>query len=632
MARYAKEDIDRIRDAVDFVALVEGRTELRRSGVGRMVGLCPFHDERTPSFSVNVEDKLFHCFGCGEGGDLFRFVELTENVDFPEAVELLADRAGIQLRTEDEDPQAAARRKQEARLLELLDRTCRYYERQLWSAAEAGGARAELQRRGLDPELLREFRVGYAPSAFERVLTASRHAGYRPEELLAAGLVQRSRDRRDRVYDRFRRRITFPLADRRGRILGFGARALGADQKPKYVNSADGPVYHKGQHLFAAHLARKHAARVGEVILCEGYTDVIALHQAGRRNAVGLMGTALTPDQVGELRRMASVLVLALDADAAGRKAMLKAADLAAGSGLELQVAMLPDGMDPADMLVKRGAAALDQAFGRTISIGRFRVGQALEEADLQTAEGKDRAIADLRPIFATIDPGVLRMELVQDVARRLRLDPTVLGPLLDGPGGPPARRAPDPVGSSPGGAGASRAAPGSAAPRGGGPAASAPGCPAGAWEPALPPAPSASTGTEDPAEAELRFLASCRAAGTEAASLLGDDRLAELFAHEPHRQAAAALREWLRAGTPPATDDPLMAGVLRRLVALAQQVEHPSVARAELDGLQLEFAAVSRRLPRAGAESPALQVRRQALRVRIEELVATLARSARKG
>ncbi len=629
MARYAKEDIDRIRDAVDFVALVEGRTELRRSGVGRMVGLCPFHDERTPSFSVNVDDKLFHCFGCGEGGDLFRFVELTENVDFPEAVELLADRAGIQLRTEDEDPQAAARRKQEARLLELLDRTCRYYERQLWSAAEAGGARAELQRRGLDPDLLREFRVGYAPSAFERVLTASRHAGYRPEELLAAGLVQRSRDRRDRIYDRFRRRITFPLADRRGRILGFGARALGADQKPKYVNSADGPVYHKGQHLFAAHLARKHAARVGEVILCEGYTDVIALHQAGRRNAVGLMGTALTPDQVGELRRMASVLVLALDADAAGRKAMLKAAELAAGSGLELQVAMLPDGMDPADMLVKRGAAALDQAFGRTISIGRFRVGQALEEADLQTAEGKDRAIADLRPIFATIDPGVLRMELVQDVARRLRLDPTVLGPLLDGPGGPPARRAPEPAGDP---TAAVAGAGSGAATRSGGQGAGSPSRPAGAWEPAASQRPSGPASSEDPAEAELRFLASCRAAGTEAASLLGDDRLAELFAHEPHRQAAVALREWLRAGTPPPTDDPLLAGVLRRLVALAEQVEHPSVARAELDGLQLEFAAVSRRLPRAGAETPALQVRRQALRARIEALVGTLARTARKG
>ncbi|MGX6448926.1 DNA primase, partial [Patulibacter sp. S7RM1-6] len=442
---YAREDVDRVRDATDFVALVEQQAELKRAGGDNYMCLCPFHDERSPSMSIKGDEKLFHCFGCGEGGDVFRWVELTEGVDFQGAVQLLAERAGIELRTEAEDPAAAERRKREGRLLELLDRTNRFFERQLWDAGEAQGARDELRRRGLDPELLRAFRVGYAPSAWDRVLVGSRHAGYAEDEMLAAGVVMRARDKRSgedsgRLYDRFRRRITFPLADRRGRILGFGARAIGPDQKPKYVNSSDGPVYHKGRHLFAAHLARKEAARTGQVILCEGYTDVIALHQAGLTNAVGLMGTALTPDQVRGLGQLAPSVVLALDADQAGRGAMLRAGELAKGSGLELRVVLLGDGMDPADLLVKRGTDAIRHAFAEPMAFGRFHVGHVLDEADLTNAEGKDRAIAALRPVFADLPPGVLRMELMAEAGGRLRLDPTVLGSLIDhGPTSAPA-------------------------------------------------------------------------------------------------------------------------------------------------------------------------------------------------
>jgi DNA primase len=213
MPLYAREDLDRIRDATDFVALVEQRVELERAGGGNFKCLCPFHDERSPSMSIKADDKLFHCFGCQEGGDLFRWVELTEGVDFTGAVELLADRAGIQLKTEEEDPETAQRRKRERRLLELLDRTNRFYERQLWESPEGAQARAELQRRGLDPELLKAFRVGYAPSAWDRVLVGSRHAGYTQDEMVAAGVVMQARDNPGRLYDRFRRRITFPLAD-----------------------------------------------------------------------------------------------------------------------------------------------------------------------------------------------------------------------------------------------------------------------------------------------------------------------------------------------------------------------------------------------------------------------------------
>src|SRR5215212_7091643 len=308
--------------------LVGTRTELRRAGVNRLQGLCPFHDERTPSFGIDPQRKLFHCFGCGEGGDAFRFVQLTEGLDFKGALEFLADRYSVQLEVAEEDERAAEQRKRRERLLEVLERTAAFYVRYLWESDEAAPAREYLAGRGLEEGILREFRVGYAPSAWDKVLLASRRAGFSDRELWEAGLAQRARGD-GRTFDRFRRRIMFPLCDTRGRVLGFGARAVGADQQPKYVNSMDGPVYHKGRHLFGADIARAHATRAGIVVLAEGYTDVIALHQAGLRNTVGLMGTALTEEQVGELARLAPKVQLALDADGAGQDAMLRAARVA---------------------------------------------------------------------------------------------------------------------------------------------------------------------------------------------------------------------------------------------------------------------------------------------------------------
>ncbi|MFA4927096.1 MAG: DNA primase [Patulibacter sp.] len=637
MARYAREDLDRIRDAIDFASLVEQRVELRRAGVNRMTGLCPFHDERTPSFSVNVDEKLFHCFGCGEGGDIFRYIELTEGVDFPDAVNLLADRAGIELKTEEEDPQTAARRKRERRLLELLDRTNRFFERQLWDAQEAQPARDELQRRGLDPEVLRAFRVGYAPSAWDRVMVGSRHAGYQPDEMQAAGIVQRSRDNPDRLYDRFRRRITFPLADRRGRIMGFGARAIGPDQKPKYVNSSDGPVYHKGRHLFAAHMARTHAARSGEVILCEGYTDVIALHQAGLENAVGLMGTALTPDQVTALGKLAPSVILALDADRAGREAMLRAAQLARGSGLNLRVVLLPDGMDPADLLAKRGTEALKAAFASPISMGRFHVGHVLDQSDLSTAEGKDLAIDALRPVFAEVPPGVLRMELIADAAGRLRLDPSVMGSLIDHAATRvPVRAAPS-SGRNASSSGDQRpSGPSSGSQdRGGGSGGAAWRAAASAARPSPSFLPHAGGG-DAIARAELAFLAECRAAGPEAAALLADDRLRGLIANPVHRQVAGLLRDALLTGTDPQPTDDSTRMVLELVAGAVGTIRHPSVAAAELAGLRLELGVVTTMIqagPGANPGSPpeALQRRKLDLQERLNRGLGELLKGPRR-
>ncbi|HEX2104005.1 MAG TPA: DNA primase, partial [Solirubrobacteraceae bacterium] len=433
--RYTDDSKERVRDATDMVDLVGTRTELRRAGQNRYEGLCPFHDERTPSFGIDPAQKLFYCFGCGEGGDAFRFVQLTEGLDFKESLEYLADRYGVKLEPVEEDPAEAERRRARERLHELLDRTAAFYVRYLWDSAEAAPAREYLASRGLDEATLREFRVGYAPSAYDTLLHAVRRGGFSNREAFDAGLAVRSKGR-GMLYDRFRRRIMFPLCDLRGRVLGFGARALGADQKPKYVNSADNAVYHKGRNLFGADIARAHATKAGSVIVAEGYTDVIAMHQAGLRNTVGLMGTALTEEQVGELARLASKVQLALDADGAGQEAMLRAARVAAGRRLELRVVPLPAGTDPADLVQAEGARAMQRLVDASVPFVRFRVERELAAGDLGSAEGKDAVIDALRPVFAQIPPSALREELVALVADRTDLAPALVASWLAQGGG----------------------------------------------------------------------------------------------------------------------------------------------------------------------------------------------------
>jgi len=399
VTRYTDDSKERVRDAVEMVDLVGTRTELRRAGVNRYEGLCPFHEERTPSFGIDPAQKLFYCFGCGEGGDAFKFVQLTEGLDFKGALEHLADRYGVKLEPVEEDPATAERRRERERLLELLERTATFYVRYLWDSGEAAPARDYLASRGLDEAVLREFRVGYAPSAYDTLLRSVRKAGFSNREVYDAGLAQRAKGE-GMLYDRFRRRIMFPLCDMRGRVLGFGARALGADQKPKYLNSAEGIVYHKGRNLFGADIARAAATKAGSVIVAEGYTDVIAMHQAGLRNTVGLMGTALTEEQVGELSRLAPRIQLALDADGAGQEAMLRAARVASGRRLELRVVPLPPGTDPADLVAAEGARAVQRLVDTSVPFVRFRVERELSTGDLGSAEGKDAVIGALRPVF----------------------------------------------------------------------------------------------------------------------------------------------------------------------------------------------------------------------------------------
>ena len=447
MPRYTDESKDRVRDAIDMVDLVGSRVELRRSGGTSFSGLCPFHDERSPSFSVDAAKKLFHCFGCQEGGDAFTFVQKLDGLDFVGALEFLADRYKVPLEVAEEDPRAAQRRQERERLIELLERAATFYVRMLWESEEARGAREYLAERGLEESVLREFRVGYAPSAWDKLLLVARRAGFGDREIHAAGLSQRNA--KGRTYDRFRRRIMFPLADRRGRVLGFGARAMGDDQQPKYLNTSENALFHKGSQLFGADVARAAAAKAGKTIVCEGYTDVIALHQIGLRNAVGIMGTAMTEQQVEALAGLAPAVLLALDADSAGQEAMLRAARVAAGRKLELRVVPLPVGSDPADLVLRDGAEAVTALTESSVPLVQFQVQRALDTADLSGAEGKDRVIDALRPVFAGLPPSVLRQELLGVVASRLDLSDALVGELLGG-AARPAGGAPAPSRSAP--------------------------------------------------------------------------------------------------------------------------------------------------------------------------------------
>jgi len=590
VALYTNESKDRVRDAVDFLELVSARTELRRAGPARYEGLCPFHDERTPSFGIDPAQKVYYCFGCQASGDVFTFVQETEGVDFKGALELLAERYGVELQREEEDPKEAERRRRRERLLELLGRTAAYYERYLWESEEAAKAREYLLGRGLGEEILREFRVGYAPSAWDRVLSASRRGGFSERELYDTGLAQCSKEN-GRVYDRFRSRIMFPLADVRGRVLGFGARAMREDQRPKYLNTSDNDIYHKGLQLYGADLARAHATKAGEVIVCEGYTDVIALHQAGIRNAVGLMGTALTAEQVGELARMAQTVLLALDADSAGQEAMLKAFRLANKRNLELRVVMLPQGADPAELIQRDGAAAMQEAVKGSISFVSFRAERVLASGDPSNAEEQDRMIDELRPVFAELPPSALRMSLTQTVDSRMALPDGLAEKLLAAPAR--AGRQGSGAGQGP------RRGAGGGADRGGG-AGEGDGRQAGARQPRV----SEMTRRE---ETERAFLALCIASPEDGAAALEGLDIDEHFSSGLLRRAARRLRAGdllAPMSDPPGAqerleDDPQLKGLLAELVVEAGG-ERSDTAMLEVQRLQLELARVDRQIQRA--------------------------------
>ena len=409
MARIKPESVEAVKAAADIVEVVGARTQLRKAGA-RYVGRCPFHEERTPSFSVNPTEKLFYCFGCGKGGDLISFVEETENLDFSGAVEWLAERFRVALEYEEVSPRADADRRRRERLFKLLDQAASFYERYLWEAAVGEDARRYLDSRGLTPETCRAFRLGLAPGGGTLAEKAAGQ-GFTSAELAAAGLVNR------RGLDYFPAgRLVFPLADARGRVVGFGARRLREDDplEAKYVNSPEGELFRKGHVVYGLHLARGAIAKEGRAVVVEGYTDVLALRQAGIEPVVASMGTALTERQLQELGRHARRVYLCFDADAAGEAATLRGMDLAAGQGLEVKVVALEPGLDPAD-----AAAGFAARLERAESYALYRV-----RLEIARAADRQEGFVRVREVLARFEDSPERQDAVRLAADRLGIPP----------------------------------------------------------------------------------------------------------------------------------------------------------------------------------------------------------------
>ncbi|MFN8186250.1 MAG: DNA primase [Gaiellales bacterium] len=406
MALIRDTSIEAVRAAADIVEIVGSRVQLRRVG-SRFVGRCPFHDERTPSFSVSPERGTYYCFGCQKGGDVFSFVRETEGLDFVEAVETLAERYRVTLEYEQGAGRSAGDRERRERLLSLLEDAARYYERYLWDSPAGEPVRAYLAGRGLREETCRAFRLGLSPGG-EVLPRKAREKGYAPDELAAAGLVNR------RGNDAFGARLIFPLADARGRVLGFGARRLRDDDplRGKYVNTQETELFQKSAIVYGLDRARATIAKDDRALVVEGYTDVLALHQAGLTTAVAAMGTALTERQLRELRRLCSRLFLCFDADKAGETATLRGMELAYRQFDEVRIVLLPQGTDPAD-----AAEGFAERLERAESYPRHRV-----KLEIDRAPSREVAFQRLREVMASFDQNTEWMEAVEYAADRLDL------------------------------------------------------------------------------------------------------------------------------------------------------------------------------------------------------------------
>ena len=418
-------DIDRVREAVDLVELVSEVTKVRRSGRNFMA-VCPFHQEKTPSMSVDRARGLYHCFGCGEGGDVFSFVEKTQGVGFNDAVEMLARRAGITLVR---DPDAARKQGRRAAGVEAIRRAIDVYHQRLRRVPEAGPARAYLRSRGYDADLIAEWKLGFAGVEWDTLVKTLRSGGVEDRAMVDAGLARRGRQG---LYDVFRGRLMFPIHDLRGDPVGFGARRIqevdrAATNNPdaKYVNSADSMVYHKGRLLFGLDRARKAIAAEGRAVVVEGYTDVIAMHRAGIETAVATCGTALGDDHFDLLRRFTDTVVLAFDSDEAGSKAALRGDELETPFhlDLDLRVVVMPEGLDPADLVQQERGDELVEAVAHARPLLEHRITQEVDRHDLSGPEGRARALHAAAAHVRRVKDEIARREYSRFVARLIGME-----------------------------------------------------------------------------------------------------------------------------------------------------------------------------------------------------------------
>ncbi len=437
--------VDEIKQRVDIVDVISRYTPLKKAG-STYKGLCPFHEERTPSFVVFPHTGTWHCFGaCGTGGDVFTFLMKKENLDFRETLELLAKETGVELHPVEGDTS----HRQRNAIYKINGEAAVYFQNILRQHPGAGEARAYLERRQIDAETVERFQLGFALDGWDGLRNHLVTRGYSIEEQLAAGLIKHNRERSS-VYDAFRGRVMIPIRDRQGRVIGFGGRVLG-DGVPKYLNTAETLVFHKSHVVYGIDLAHRAISDEDQVVIVEGYMDVIAAHQHGFNNVVACMGTALTPDQLRQLQRYTKNFILALDADAAGQQATIRGLNQARQAlarvqkatmtggrmrlterlAANLSILSMPEGSDPDDV-IRRDPAQWKRLIGEAKPLVDFYFQVVADQLDLTSAQGKAMAVAELAPLIAELGDEIERQHYIQELSRLVQVDELTIAGRVD--------------------------------------------------------------------------------------------------------------------------------------------------------------------------------------------------------
>ncbi|MFD8805904.1 DNA primase [Streptomyces sp. NPDC059597] len=421
--RINDEDVKAVRDAVPIDAVVSEYLQLRNAGGGNLKGLCPFHDEKSPSFQVSPSKGLFHCFGCQEGGDTITFVMKVDHLSFSEAVERLAGQAGITLRYEEGGYNPAHQRGERIRLVEAHKIAAQWYAEQLATSPEAETGRIFLAERGFDQAAAVHFGVGYSPQGWDHLTRYLRGKGFSDKELILSGLAQ---DGRRGPIDRFRGRLMWPIRDIGGEVVGFGARKLyESDNGPKYLNTPDTAIYKKSQVLYGIDLAKQQIAKSSRAVVVEGYTDVMACHLAGVTTAIATCGTAFGNDHIKILRRLlmdngSARVIFTFDGDAAGQKAALRAFEDDQKFAAETYIAVAPDGMDPCELRLAKGDEAVADLVQPRTPLFEFALRQIVARYDLDTPAGRAAALDEAAPVVARIKNSGAQHEVAVDLAGML--------------------------------------------------------------------------------------------------------------------------------------------------------------------------------------------------------------------
>jgi DNA primase len=405
--------LNQIQERIDIVEVVGSHVQLRRAGKN-FKACCPFHMEKTPSFIVNPDKQIFHCFGCNAGGNVFTFLMKIEKKDFREVVEALADRAGVEIPKDRPVDEAAEARRNE--VLKAHRLAAQFYQNALWKEASASPARAYLKNRGLADETVKAFGLGWAPEAWE-ILGSALKADVSEKVLERAGLLLPGKD--GGHYDRFRKRILFPILDQKGACIAFGGRVMD-DSQPKYLNSPETEIYSKGRHLYGLFQARQTIRTEDAVIVVEGYMDVIGCHQAGVTNAVASLGTALTAEQARLVKRHTKNVFMLYDADAAGENATLRGLEIFLEEGMEVRIVRLPAGHDPDSYILKNGIAAFREEMARAKSLFEYKLALLKAKYDAKTVEGRVKIAGEMVALFSKVKNEILLSAWTQELAREL--------------------------------------------------------------------------------------------------------------------------------------------------------------------------------------------------------------------